>query len=449
MRTNNKPSETQVPLSLKSATQQVQEYVANKGEEIQIDLGLAMAGDIEGRKVVTEYVYNYLIQENIQFIDAKLTTEEAAKEIYNYLWGLDFLQDIYDDPTVNEIRVNGPERIYILRNLEPEIYPGRFRDDEHIMKIISRMVMHDTGVSLNKSSPTIESMRRDGTRITATCPNVTEHFTFALRKHLDKVLTPIQMCERTTFDDRVWKVLEILVRGRCNILVAGGVGSGKTTLLRTLFMATGGNERINVLESDRELLLSKYYPDRDIVEFEEHPNTGRTLENLFRTVLRYSPNRIIMGEFRGTGEARSAIEACLRGHEGSMATAHFNSPQEAIEGTARLLLAEGYSVSSDIAAATVASAFGIVVQMFGDTTRGIIKLDGITDIQVDRNQIIYRDLIKWVPYGEDYKKGEWKQVNYASNHLIERVKRFGVSDAELQEAGLISSGKGGVVCSIL
>ena len=143
------------------------------------------------------------------------------------------------------------------------------------------------------------------------------------------------------------------------------------------------------------MLLSKHFPERDIVEFEEHPNTGRTLENLFRTILRYSPNRIIMGEFRGTGEARSAIEACLRGHEGSMATAHFNSPKEAIEGTARLLLAEGYSVKPEIAAATVASAFNVVVQMFGDTTRGIIKLDSITDLQIDGAQITYNDILKW------------------------------------------------------
>ena len=256
------------------------------------------------------------------------------------------------------------------------------------------------------------------------------------------------MAERGTFDDNVWEILRILVRGRCNILISGGVGSGKTTLLRTLFTAVGSNERIVVLESDRELLLSKYFPDRDIVEFEEHAHVGRTLENLFRTVLRYSPNRIIMGEFRGTGEARSAVEACLRGHEGSMATAHFNSPEEAIEGTARLLLAEGYNVSPEIAAATVASAFNVIIQMFGDTTRGIIKLESITDIQVQNNSITYNDLIRWHPYGDDYKQGEWRTFNYASERLVKRVKRFGVTDRELQQAKLTSPGRGGVICSI-
>lgn len=435
------------PIDIKKATQLIQEHISLKGQDIQAVLALAMAGDPDARVEATNYVAQYFIDNQIEI--SNMSIQEASEEVFNYLWGLDFLQPIYDDPAVNEIRVNGPEHVYILKNLEPEPFHKHFKDDEHIMKIISRMVMHDRGVSLNKSSPTIESMRKDGTRITATCPDVTDHFTFALRKHLDKVLRPEQMIKRGTFDEKVWNVLRLLVKGRCNILITGGVGSGKTTLLRTLFTATGKNERIVVLESDRELLLLKYFPERDIVEFEEHPNTGRTLENLFRTVLRYSPNRIIMGEFRGTGEARSAIEACLRGHEGSMATAHFNSPEEAIEGTARLLLAEGYNVSPDVAAATVASAFNVVVQMFGDTTRGIIKLDSITDISVENNQIIYNDLLRWIPYGDDYKKGEWQTVNYASDRLIERVKRFGVSDKDLQQAGLNSPGRGGELCSIL
>jgi pilus assembly protein CpaF len=215
-----------------------------------------------------------------------------------------------------------------------------------------------------------------------------------------------------------------------------------------LFSATGQNERVCVLESDRELLLSNYFPDRDIVEFEEHPNTGRSLENLFRTVLRYSPNRIIMGEFRGTGEARSAVEACLRGHEGSMATAHFNSPKEAIDGTARLLLAEGYNVGPEIAAATVASAYNIVIQMFGDTTRGIIKLDSITDIDVDGSKVILTNLIKWVPFGDDYANGEWQAVGHVSDRLKERVSRFGITEELLRKAGLLPINKEGLLCCI-
>jgi pilus assembly protein CpaF len=432
------------PVDFDKAIIMVQNYISTREQDIQNMLAMAMAGDYSSRQGIIKYVESYLIDNQIEIIE--MDAESASKEIFNKLWGLDFLQEIYDDPTVNEIRVNGPNHIYVLRNLEPEPVPMSFQNNEHIMNIISRMVMHDRGVSLNKSSPTIESMRKDGTRITATCPNVTENFTFALRKHLNRVLSPEEMFTRNTINKQVWDVLQILVQGRCNILIAGGVGSGKTTLLRTLFSVTGDKERVVVLESDRELLLSKHFPERDIVEFEEHPNTGRTLENLFRTILRYSPNRIIMGEFRGTGEARSAIEACLRGHEGSMATAHFNSPKEAIEGTARLLLAEGYSVESEIAAATVASAFNVVVQMFGDTTRGIIKLDSITDIQIDGTQITYNDILKWTPYGDDYKKGVWENINYAGERLINRVKRFGVSDEKLRKAGLIPK-KGVAACS--
>jgi pilus assembly protein CpaF len=438
------PIEETEPLDIKKVTFIVQEYIANYGQSIQDMLNRAISGEYQARLDATEYVERLLEEKNIEIID--LSRKEAAKEIFNHLWGLDFLQNDYDDPAVNEIRVNGPGQVYLLKNLETESYPRSFHDNEHIMTIISRMIMHDKGVSLNKSSPTVESMRKDGTRLTATCPPVTENFTFALRKHLDVVLSPEQMIIRGNMSEPVWDILQLLVKGRANLLIAGGVGSGKTTLLRTLFSVTGQNERVCVLESDRELLLSNYFPDRDIVEFEEHPNTGRTLQDLFRTVLRYSPNRIIMGEFRGTGEARSAVEACLRGHDGSMATAHFNSPKEAIEGTARLLLAEGYNVGPEIAAVTVASAYNIVIQMFGDTTRGIIKLDSITDIDVQGANVVFTDLIKWVPYDNDYVKGEWKAAGYVSDRLKGRVGRFGITEDMLGRAGLLPPNKEGRLC---
>ncbi|NLK53103.1 MAG: CpaF family protein, partial [Syntrophomonadaceae bacterium] len=321
---------------------------------------------------------------------------------------------------------NNPEQVFVLKNLSNEKVDISFRDEQEVKKIIDRIIMHDRGVSLNKSSPRIEVMRKDGTRLTATYPPVSENLTFVLRKQLSQVLTMEQFIKTNTLDEKIWELLEALVKGRANILISGGGGSGKTTLVRSLFGLTNPMARTLVIESDRELFLKKHFPNRDVVELEEHPEAGSPLGDLFRTVLRYSPNLIIVGEFRGAGEAREAIRACERGHYGSMATAHFDSPQEAIEGTGRLLLEEGFNASPQIATLMVAGAYNIVVQMFGDSTRGIIKVESITEVNVHHDQVKFNDLIKWIPDVRDYSVGYWDIVGLPSTQLLSRLRRYGM-----------------------
>ncbi|NSW83999.1 MAG: CpaF family protein [Syntrophothermus sp.] len=384
-----------------------------------------MAGVPEAKIVLQEVIVGLLEEFGVEV--EGMDSGKAAYEIYKYAWGLDVLEELYDDPEVNEIRVNGPDQVVVLRNIKNERVDVKFKDNEHIKKLVTRMTMHDQGVGFNRSNPTLESMRKDGTRITATCPPVTEDITFVLRKHSSSVLTPEDHIRRGSMDEKVWSALETLVRGRANILIAGGVGSGKTTLMRTLYSCTDPNARTIVIESDRELQLKKQFPERDIVELEEHSEVGRPLKMLFRTVLRYSPNIILIGEFRGQGEATEAVRACLRGHDGSMATAHFPSPQEAVEGTGRLLIEEGLNVTPDVAAQLVASAYNVVVQMFGDSTRGAILVESITEVVPQVTKVEYRDLIRWFPSGDDYLKGEWRQVQMPSTRLQDRLLKYGVT----------------------
>lgn len=359
--------------------------------------------------------------------------KQAAYEIYKEVWGLGPIEEIYNDPSVNEIQVNAPDRVYVIRNLKLEAVPDvRFRDDNHVLNLITRMVMHDRGVALNRSSPTIESMRKDGTRITATCPPVTEHTTLAMRKHLTKALALEEMVESGVFDEKVLDILKVLVRGRANIAVIGGVGSGKTTLVRSLFGEVNPRARVIVLETDRELYLKKNYPDRNIVEMEEHPEAGRTLKDMFRTTLRYSPIIIIVGEFRGEGEATEAVRACERGHDGSMTTAHFSSAPEFVGGTARLLLKEGFNLPKEAAEELVTTTFNVVVKMFGDSTRGIIKLESVTEIALGNGKIECRDLALWVPADEDYLIGEYRFLEKPSERLLERFMRHGVPRTEVE-----------------
>lgn len=416
-------------VDIKQATRIIQEVIqdpAEVGEERALRnkeiLENAMAGVPGAAKQAIEAVASELDRLGVEV--EGMDIRSAAYEIYKYAWGLGPIEEVYRDPSVNEIRVNAPDQVYVLRNLRNERTEIRFRDDEHVMKIITRITLHDRGIALNRSNPTIESMRKDGTRIAATCPPVTEHVTLVLRKPFSRVVTPEELIKLGTLDEKTWLLLETIVSGRANVIISGGTGSGKTTLLRTLFSVTPPNARTVVLETDRELFLGKLFPERDIIEMEEHPEAGRSLGDLFKIVLRFSPNLIIVGEFRASGEAKEAVRACLRGHDGSLATAHFGSPQEAIEGTGKLLLEEGMNLPLDVAVSLVASAYHVVVQMFGDSTRGVIKVESVTEVCPGKSGVEYRDLLRWVPKGDDYLEGEWKLCARPSGRLLDRLKRY-------------------------
>lgn len=365
-----------------------------------------------------------------------LTLKQTAFEIYKYAWGLDVVEDLYRDPSVDEIRVNGPGHVFVQRRGKNEKTEVRFKDEEHIRKIITRIIMRDRGVALTSSTPSIESVREDGSRLTATCPPASRKWTFVLRKHGTFQMTQENLINSGTLDEKILKLLVILVKGRANFLISGNTGSGKTSLLRFLRGYTDPLFRIVTLETDIELRLSDYYPDRDIVEFEEHADIGLTMNKLFRLVLRYSPDIIDTGEIRGKGEAVEAIKSCTRGHNGSGSTVHFSTPSETIEGCGKMMLEEGLSLPLNIAMTWVASAFNVVVQMFSDSRRGIKKITHITEVWTEKDEIHYRDLVVWQPNSDsdDFFEGKWVWMNSPSEKLIKKFRQFGVTSKDLREA---------------
>jgi len=358
------------------------------------------------------------------------TLEQAAKEIYAYNWGLDILEEYYWDPEIDEIRVNSPTQIFIQRKGKNEKINASLKDEEHVKKILSRLFIHDRVKALTRSSPVIESMRVDGTRITATCPPATNCCTLVLRKHGTFNMARENIIKAQTANEKILDLIEYLVMGRTNILISGGTGTGKTTLLRYLAGFLHQNLRIVTLETDREILLSNTYPERDIVEMEEHKDLDFTLSEAFRTILRYSPDVIIVGEIRGKGEAIEAVKACVRGHDGSMATVHFGTPEEAIEGCGKMMLEEGLNLPLDIANLWVANAFQIVIQMFADTTKGIKKITHVTEVCVtDSKEIQFKHLAVWRQKGNDFFDGEWLFPHEISPQLKKRMDKYLIKKA--------------------
>lgn len=405
----------------------------------------AMAGDEEAYLQVKRKIYEFLQEDNIEI--KGYTQKEAVEYIYGQIWGLGVVEKYYRDNSVDEIRVNGPDNIYIVRRGRSQRVPERFESSSNVEQVIKRMIIEDVGLALDRSSPRAESVRKDGSRLTATCYPVSSTWTFVLRKHGTFKMDLDNLIRARTLDKRTWQVLNVLVKGRANMLFSGNVGAGKTSLIRKLAENINPSLRLLVIGKDLELRLTDHYPEKDIIELEAHAHVGASMKALFETALRESPDCIIIEEFRGAGEAMEAIRACTRGHFGSMASAHFNNAEEAVEGTAMMMLEEGLSLPLELAKLRVARAFNIVVQMYGDAITGIKKITSITEIYVDsNNNIHYIPLIEWLPCGEDYMgEGKWVFKNYPSEKLTSHMHRT-ISSKELEDVGwksMIKEGRDG------
>ncbi|NSW82724.1 MAG: CpaF family protein [Syntrophothermus sp.] len=377
----------------------------------------------------------YLTEEGLEL--EGMTAHEVAVKLYEDNWGLGIIEKYYRDPEVDEIRVNGegPGKIKIVRRGVSTTAPEYFQNPQEISQIVQRMLMHDINVCIDQSNPKAESMRKDGTRVTASCPPMTENWTFVLRKHDTFEMTVENLIKHGTLNQRLWEWLATFQRYGVNTLICGGTGTGKTHLLRRLVDERPKTWRIVSIETDRELNLSKHYPDRDIIEFEEHKQSGASMEQIFIFALRYSPDALIIGEFRGRGEATEAINACTRGCDGSIATAHFSSVELAVDGTARMILQEGQNIPLKMAKVMVATAFNIVVQMAASRDKGIKKIVRVAELIPAGEEVQIRDLVIWIPSPHDYYEGHWEFVNPPTENLLNRMRRNGLTEEEARKRG--------------
>ncbi len=428
--TNEQPQEQH--LNLQEVASALQKTLTDSEDDNQAQIFSAATAGVEFATAKAKQILVNLIDQHLIIVKGK-SSAEVAEIVYQQLWGMGRIQEIYDDPAIDEIRVLPNGKVYVSRRGQNAVTDIKL-DSHEIEQLIKRMVLHDTGVSLNESSPRLEAIRLDGSRLTALCPPVTKGFCFALRKHGTVDMSIKNLSRLGTLNDRVWKALALLVRGRSNILICGGVNSGKTSLLRKLIGELPPGLSIRVLDTDNEIRASEIYPDRDIIEMEDHPEANAPMKQLFLTILRLSPDVIIVGEFRGVGEAQEAIRACTRGHDGSMATAHFTSPAESIRGTAMLMLEEGLNLSLDQAQVRVAQAFNIVIQTFADSKRGIKKVVSVTEVEEKEGNIFFHELIRWEPFGKDYLgPGKWVFEKAPRPPLCQRMNRYGVTPDDIRE----------------
>ena len=308
---------------------------------------------------------------------------------------------------ISEILGLGPiepllkDSIYIERKCRLQKTDVRFRNTEHLMHIIDRIVTA-VGRRVDESSPMVDARLADGSRVNVIIPPLSlTGPCVTIRKFSKDVLTVDKMIEFGSFDQRMAEFLEDCVKGRLNIVVSGGTGSGKTTLLNVLSSYVPATERIVTLEDSAELQLKQDH----VVTLETRPpnieGEGEvTMRDLVRNALRMRPDRIIVGECR-TGEALDMLQAMNTGHDGSMTTAHANSARDALSRLETMVLMSGMELPLRAIRSQIASAVDIIVQIarLRDGSRKIINIAEVTGMEGDI--ITLQDLFYFENHGVD------------------------------------------------
>ncbi len=346
-----------------------------------------------------------MIKEIIEGMGSKLPEdvdrEQLARDVLNEAVGLGPLEELLADDSVTEIMVNKFDEIYIERDGKLQLSDVTFSSDDAVMSAIERIVS-PLGRRIDESSPMVDARLKDGSRVNAIIPPLALRGPcLTIRKFSKKKLTDEDMIRFGAINEPMVKFLKMAVEQRKNILISGGTGSGKTTLLNVLSNYIPPNERIVTVEDAAELKLSQPH----IVSLEARPpnleGKGQvTIRDLVKNCLRMRPDRIVVGECRG-GEALDMLQAMNTGHDGSLTTAHANTPRDLISRLEVMVMMSGMDLPSSAIREMVASAVDIIVQQtrFSDGSRKIVNIAEVTG--VEQNIVQLQDIFRFVQEGFD------------------------------------------------
>ena len=334
-------------------------------------------------------------------LPAGIDPDRLEEDIFNEAMRLGPLEELLADESVTEIMVNGPEKVYIERGGKLVLSDCQFSDDASVMAVIERIVA-PLGRRIDESQPYVDARLADGSRVNAIiAPLALSGPTITIRKFAKKALTPEDFVRFGTWTPDAAKFMELCVRLRKNIIVAGGTGSGKTTLLNLLSGYIPENERIVTVEDAAELRLQQPH----VVRLEARPPNieGKgavTIRDLVKNCLRMRPDRIIVGECRG-GEALDMLQAMNTGHDGSLTTVHANSPRDVISRLETMVLMSGMELPSRAIREQIQSAVDIIIHE-SRMSDGSRKVTAITEVTgMEGNQIVMQDIFAFNQTGID------------------------------------------------
>ena len=311
--------------------------------------------------------------------------ERLINEIIDETFGLGPLEPLFHDDSITDILINGPTTVYVERRGRLEKSQVRFANDDHLLKIVQRIVSA-VGRRVDETSPMVDARLPDGSRVNAIIPPLALDGTLvSIRRFGAQPLRAKDLLANESITDCMLKFLSACVRGRLNVLISGGTGSGKTTFLNILSGYIPPDERVATVEDAAELQLQQPH----VIRMETRPpnieGTGQvTTRDLVRNALRMRPDRIIVGECRGP-EALDMLQAMNTGHDGSLTTIHANTPRDAMSRLEMMVGMVGFDLPVWTIRRMVASAINIVVQTVRLTggVRKVVKISEITGMEGD------------------------------------------------------------------
>jgi pilus assembly protein CpaF len=328
----------------------------------------------------------------IQDLVASLTTplsgrerERLSVEVLDEVFGLGPLEPLLQDPTINDILVNGPKQVYVERAGVLEESNIMFKDNSHLMNIIDKIVS-GIGRRVDESSPMVDARLADGSRVNVIIPPLAlDGPHLSIRRFGHTPITEDDLLNNQTLTRPMLDLLRGAVKARLNIVISGGTGAGKTTLLNVLSGYISQKERIVTIEDSAELQMKQ----RHCVRLETRPSNiegkGAVMQRqLLINSLRMRPDRIVVGEVRGE-EALDMLQAMNTGHDGSMTTVHANNPRDAVARIETMALMANLNLPEKAVRRQIASAISLVIQIsrFNDGTRRITAMTEITGMEED------------------------------------------------------------------
>ena len=394
-----------------SGSQQSLERQSNKSfEELKrlihgklVDkLDLSRVSDLEGdtlRKEIRLVVERLCDTENPLL--NRMERERLIDEVLDETFGFGPLEVLLKDPTISDILINGPHKIFVERRGKLEKTDVKFRDNDHLLQIIDRIVSK-VGRRVDETSPMVDARLPDGSRVNAIIPPLAlDGPSMSIRRFGANPLKLEDLLNYKAFTPEMAMLMEACIKARLNIIISGGTGSGKTTLLNTLSSFIPHDERIVTIEDAAELQLQQDH----VVRLETRPPNieGKGAVNtrdLVRNALRMRPERIIIGECRGA-ESLDMLQAMNTGHAGSMTTLHANAPRDAQARLETMIMMAGMELPIKAMRQQIASAVDIILQS-NRLQGGPRKVTSMTEVMgMEQDIIIMQDVFRYRQVGID------------------------------------------------